>query len=90
MRQPLRDRISDYRNDPYFPTALPLALWFAVRDHLREGWVLFNRYGHPRWFAPCRYGNPLSTMLNRSLFDPAKPIGRRLKLWERLLLALGF
>lgn len=26
------DRVADYRFDPFFPTALPLAVFFALRD----------------------------------------------------------
>lgn len=32
MPRPFFDRVSDYRNDPFFPTCLPLALFFALRD----------------------------------------------------------
>lgn len=61
----LLDRINDYRRDPFFPTAFPLAVLFVARDLISE-------------------------RLNASLFDPTNTAPRRLKLWERVLLALGF
>jgi len=35
MRYTIFDRIRDYRNDPYFPTPVALAVVYALRD-----WVL--------------------------------------------------
>lgn len=85
MRYSLRLRISDYRNDPYFPTMLPLALVLGLRD-----WVWYRADGQPRWYKPSLWPNVISDRLNRSLFDPSNPIGRKLKVWERVLLSLGF
>jgi hypothetical protein len=50
----------------------------------------YRSNGQPRLLKPSNVGNPLSSMLNRSLFDPSNPGERDLKLWERVLLALGF
>lgn len=32
MRRTFFDRVNDYRFDPFFPTVLPLAVFFALRD----------------------------------------------------------
>jgi hypothetical protein len=48
----------------------------------------YHASGRPRWFKPGAYNNPISNMLNRSLFAGSDP--RPLRLWERALLALGF
>lgn len=92
---PLRGRIFDYRNDPYYPTSLPLAVFFGVRDAIAWRWrhvgsIWYTAYGNPRWYKPSNWDNPVSRAVNRSLFDPANPSPRKLKLWERVLLALGF
>lgn len=29
------DQVNDYRRDPFFPTALPLAIFFALCDLIR-------------------------------------------------------
>lgn len=34
MCRPFLDRVSDYHNDPYFPTNPVLAVLFALRDVL--------------------------------------------------------
>lgn len=50
--------------------------------------VWYTRSGAPRSFKPSNFANPVSSMLNRSLFAGSDP--RPLKLWERTLLGLGF
>ena len=32
----LRDRVHDYHRDPFFPTFYPLAVFFALRDLVKE------------------------------------------------------
>ncbi len=91
---PLNERIYNYRFDPYFPTALPLAVVFAVRDHVKafrkynRASVWYNLKGQPRRFKPSNFNNPVSNYLSRSMFSTPGP--RNLKVWERILLALGF
>ena len=62
-----RNRVRDYHRDPLFPTFLPLAVYYAARDHVRAA---------------------ITARLNKSLFSGPHP--RNLKLWERILLDLGF
>lgn len=85
MRITLGNRISNFRRDPYYPTALPLALVLGVRD-----WVWYQDSGLARRFKPSQFNNPVSWALNRSLFDVRRTAPRPLKVWERALLALGF
>lgn len=91
---PLDERIYNYRFDPYFPTVLPLAVVFAVRDHVKafrkynRASLWYNRRGLSRRFKPSNFDNPVTSFLLRSLFRTPGP--RKLKVWERILLALGF
>lgn len=92
---PLRGRIYDYRNDPFFPTSLPLAIYFGVRDAVawrikHVGSLWYTAYGNPRWYKPSNFPNPISNAVNRSLFDPANPGPRDLTRFERIFLWLGF
>jgi hypothetical protein len=50
----------------------------------------YTRNGQPRWFKPSNFNNPITDLLNRTLCDLSHPGTRELKLWERVLLALGF
>jgi hypothetical protein len=84
----LRDRLDHYRSDPFYPTSLPLALFFALRDHARDFNFWYQRNGQPRAFKPSNFDNPVTVALNRELL--AGKLGDRLPLWTRLLLWLGF
>lgn len=86
----LRNRINWYRHDPYIPTPLYQAVWFALADTWHNSSLWFNYHGRPRWFKPSNFDNPLSRYLNRSLFNPNNPGPRNLTIRERILLALGF
>lgn len=63
---------------------------FTVRSFRwsRHLHVWYRRNGQPRSLKPSNFDNPLSSLLNASLFAGSDP--RPLKLWERLLLGLGF
>lgn len=63
------------------------SFWLAATELYGTLWYRAN--GQPRRFKPANFDNPVSSMLNRSLMGtPRGP--RKLKLWERVLLALGF
>ncbi len=64
------------------------SFWSVHHAFGREGSLWYNRKGQPRRFKPSNFDNPLSSVLNRSMFSTPGP--RNLKVWERILLALGF
>lgn len=84
MTRTLADRISDYRNDPYHPTALPLAVFYGLVD-----WVWFRPNGQVRRYKPSNFDNPVSNWINNRLLSGNRN-GRHLTLLERVLLNLGF
>lgn len=83
MTRTLGDRISDYRNDPYFPTSLLRSVFYGTVD-----WVWFKPDGKPRRYKPSNFDNPVSRWVNRRLFTAIRE--RNLTLLERVLLNLGF
>jgi hypothetical protein len=58
------DRVRDYYRDPFFPTFLPLALYFALRDHVRAA---VTAYLNRSLFDPAKGSGPRDLIVRERL-----------------------